>query len=64
MILLHGFGVLSHDEMRVWRTYLTTLDSADTGTKLDAYFVAFRGFVALLALSQSSEAVLGNGWLL
>ena len=49
--------------MRVWRTYLTTLDFADTGTKLDAYFVAFRGFVALLALSQSSEAVLDNGWL-
>jgi hypothetical protein len=41
-----------------------TLDFVDTGTKLDAYFVAFRGFVALLALSQSSEAVLGNGWLL
>jgi hypothetical protein len=49
--------------MRVWRTYLTTLDFADTRTKLDAYSVAFRGFVALLALSQSSEAVLGNGWL-
>jgi hypothetical protein len=31
--------------------------------KLDAYFVASRGFVALLALSQSSEAVLSNGWL-
>jgi hypothetical protein len=31
--------------------------------KARCIFVAFRGFVASLIPSQSSEAVLGNGWL-